>query len=120
MKKTDLNQKLIFIRSACAKHIFCVATTLQPPKLAADCYTQWDKILSECVFHFYWVEIVRFKFVSSSALLKSLVRYSKNFFNRGSKSKLSRSLEFLSAFFKAQQMINTRGGRFSPPPPPRF
>ena len=47
---------------------FCVATTLLPPKLAADCYAQWDKILSECVFHFYCVEIVRFKFFSSSAL----------------------------------------------------
>ena len=39
-----------------------------PPKLKADCYAQWDKILSECVFHFYWVEIVPSKFVSSSAL----------------------------------------------------
>jgi len=31
--------------------------------------------------------------------------------------KFSRSLEFISASFIAQQMINTRGGRFGPPPP---
>ena len=53
--------------------VFCVGTTLQPPKLATDCYAQWDKILSECVFHFYWVEIVRFKFVSSGALCSAKI-----------------------------------------------
>ena len=34
-----------------------------------------------------------------------------------SKLKLSRSLEFISAFFKAQQVINDRGGANLAPPP---
>ena len=34
-----------------------------------------------------------------------------------SKLKLSRSLEFISAFFKEQQVINTRGGANLAPPP---
>ena len=35
-----------------------------------------------------------------------------------SKLKLSRSLEFISAFFKEQQVINTRGGANLAPPGP--
>ena len=34
-----------------------------------------------------------------------------------SKLKLSRSLEFISAFFKEQQVINTRGGGANLGPP---
>ena len=44
---------------------------------------------------------------------KNFKKYLKNFFTRaliGSKLKLSRSLEFILAFFKAQQVINVRGG----------
>jgi hypothetical protein len=56
--------------------------------------------------------------------LKSVGRNSKNYFTRtsmGSKLKLSRSLEFIAAFFKVQQMINTRGGGGENlPPPPQF
>ena len=54
--------------------------------------------------------------------LKSVGRNSKNYFTRtsmGSYLKLSRSLEFIAAFFKVQQVINTReGAKISPPPGP--
>ncbi len=61
------------------------------------------------------------EFVSFAVdFLKNRGRFSKNFFTRasmGSKLELSRSLEFISTFFKAQQTINTRGGLISTPPP---
>ena len=70
---------------------------------------------------FFVFSILKISWFVSFAVdfLKNRGRFSKNFFTRasmGSKLKLSRSLEFISAFFKAQQVINTRGGgRFGPP-----
>ncbi len=65
--------------------------------------------------HFFVFSILKISgFVSFAVnFRKSLQRLSKNFFTRaqmGSKFIWSRRLEFISAFFKAQQVIDTRRG----------
>ena len=70
------------------------------------------KMKKKTFFRFSILKI--FWFMSFAVnFLKSLERNSKKKFTRAymrSKLKLSRSLEFISAFFKEQQVINTRGG----------
>ena len=76
------------------------------------------KMKKKTFFRFSILKI--FWFMSFAVnFLKSLGRNSKKKFTRAqmrSKLKLSRSLEFISAFFKEQQVINTRGGLIQPPP----